>query len=137
MTATQGDTASATQGDTQPRPPSGTRASGRRLWADVLDKYELEEHELALLREMTRTVDLLDDLAAVVARDGLMVPGPGLIPRVHPGIVEARQLRIALARLSASLRLPAGEEGEQPAHLRRPQRRGAARGAYGIKGLVS
>ncbi len=117
--------------------PAGTGASGRRLWRDVLVKYELEEHELALLREMVRTVDLLDDLAAAVDRDGLMVPGPGLTQRVHPAAVEARQARIALSRLSASLRLPAGEEGDQPKHLRRPQRRGGARGPYGIRGVAS
>ena len=63
-------------------------------------------------------------------------PGPGLTQRVHPAIVEARQLRIALARLSASLRLPAGEEGDEPQHLRRPQRRGAARGVYGVRGVA-
>lgn len=120
-----------------PRPPVGTGASGRRLWRDVLGSYELEEHELALLREMVRTVDQLDDLAAIVDAEGTMVPGPALTRRVHPAIVEARQLRLALARLSASLRLPAGEEGDQPKHLRRPQRRGGARGAYGIRGLVS
>jgi len=119
-----------------PKPPAGTRASGRRLWDDVLRVYELEEHELALLREMVRTVDLLDDLAEIVRRDGAMVPGPGLVMRVHPAIVEARQLRIALARLSASLRLPAGEEGDQQP-TRRPQRRGGARGTYGIRGAVS
>lgn len=102
----------------------------------MLDVYELEQHEVALLREMVRTVDLLDDLAAIVAAEGTMVPGPGLTQRVHPAIVEARQMRIALSRLSASLRLPAGEEGDQPAHLRRPQRRGAARGAYGIRGVA-
>lgn len=119
------------------RPPAGTGPSGRKLWRSVLDVYELEQHETALLIEMCRTVDLLDDLAAIVAAEGTMVPGPGLTMRVHPAIVEARQLRIALARLSASLRLPAGEEGDQPKHLRRPQRRGGARGTYGIRGLVS
>jgi hypothetical protein len=120
-----------------PKPPAGTGPAGRRLWADVLEKYELEEHELSLLREMVRTVDLLDGLAAIVARDGLMVPVLPAGEKVHPAAVEARQARISLARLSASLRLPAGEEGDQPAHLRRPQRRGGARGTYGIKGLVS
>jgi len=42
-----------------------------------------------------------------------------------------------LARLSASLRLPAGEEGDRPQHLRRPQRRGGARGVYGVRGAAS
>lgn len=120
-----------------PHAPPGTGSSGRRLWRDVLEKYDLEEHEMALLKEMVRTVDLLDDLAAVTARDGVMVPGPALTTRVNPAIVESRQLRLALARLSASLRLPAGEEGDQAQHLRRPQRRGGARGAYGIRGVVA
>lgn len=119
-----------------PRAPAGAGPSGRRLWADVLGKYELEEHETAILTEMCRTVDTLDRLAAVVKRDGLMVPVLPSGEKVHPALVEARQLRLALARLSASLRLPAGEEGDQPAHLRRPQRRGGARGAYGIRGVA-
>jgi hypothetical protein len=112
-----------------PTVPPGTKASGRRLWRDVLGKYELEEHELAMLREMVRTVDLLDSLAAIVEKDGPMVGG-----RMHPALVEARQLKIALARLIAALRLPAGEEGEQE---RRPQRRVGARGVYGIRGSAS
>lgn len=127
---------SATERDT-PSPPEGCGASGLALWRSVLDAYQLEQHEIALLREMARTVDTLDELAAIVANEGAMVPGPGLTQRVHPAIVEARALRLALARLSASLRLPAGEEGDEPAHLRRPQRRGGARGAYGIRGVVA
>jgi len=105
------------------------------LWADVLGRYELEEHELALLREMVRTVDALDGLAAVVARDGLV---DAVSQRVHPAAVEARQLGIALARLSASLRLPAGDEESQDHQkgARRPQRRTGARGVYRIKGVL-
>ena len=45
-----------------PKPPPGTGVNGGKLWRDVLDAYELEEHELALLREAVRTVDQLDDL---------------------------------------------------------------------------
>lgn len=118
-------------------PPEGTCESGRRLWTSVLEEYDLEEHELALLREMVRTVDLLDDLDETVRRDGLMVPGPGLAMRVHPAAVEARQQKIALARLSAALRLPAGEEEDTQKGARRPQRRVGARGVYGIRGVVS
>ena len=32
-----------------PAPPKGTKTNGGRLWRDVLGKYELEQHELALL----------------------------------------------------------------------------------------
>ena len=79
-----------------PTPPKGTRTGGRRLWHDVLAKYQLEQHELALLREAVRTVDDLDALAAVLASEGVVTHGQ---QRVHPALVEARQLRIALARL--------------------------------------
>ena len=102
-----------------PGPPKGTQASGRRLWRSVLDEFDLDEHELALLRESVRTVDQLDALAEIVAADGPMLDG-----KMHPALVESRQLRLVLARLLASLRLPEGEDDE------RPQRRGAARAPY-------
>lgn len=116
-----------------PKAPSGTGPAGRKLWRSVVEKYELEEWEMAILRELVRTVDQLDELAAIVATEGMMAPGPGLTTRVHPALTEARQLRLAMARLSASLRMPVGKEGDQPSHLRRPQRRGGARGTYGLR----
>jgi hypothetical protein len=114
-------------------PPPGTKAAGRRLWDDLLADYELDEHELALLREAVRTVDLLDALARIVADEGPMVDTPAG-PRVHPAAVEARQQRLTLARLLASLRLPAGESGDEKEGTRRPQRRSGLRGVYGIRG---
>ena len=122
--------------DSIPKAPTGTRAAGKRLWDAVLADYVLEQHELGLLREMVRTTDLLDELDAVIRRDGLIVAGPGGADRVHPAAVEARQARIALARLSAALRLPAGEEGDTQKDARRPQRRVGARGVYRIKGVA-
>lgn len=112
-------------GEKAPTAPKGTRASGRRLWSSVVDRYELEEHEAALLREAVRLVDLLDELQAVVDRDGPLL-GTGEKRRVHPAAVEARQSRIALARVLAALRLPDADSGK------RPQRRLGARGVYGI-----
>lgn len=88
------------------------------MWADVLTRFEVDEHELALLREACRTVDQLDVLAGMLADEGLI-----LVDKPHPALVESRQLRIVLTRLLASLRLP--DEA-----MVRPQRRGAARGAY-------
>jgi hypothetical protein len=118
-----------------PGPPRGTRANGAKLWRDVLERYELEEHELALLRETVRCVDTLDQLAAITAREGLIVEGPqGSKP--HPAVVEARQARIALARLTAALRLPAGDVND-PVAGRRPQRRVGVRGVYGVRAVVS
>lgn len=120
-----------------PKPPTELRTSGRKLWKAVQSEYELEEHERALLLEMCRTVDSLDRLAAVVAIEGELVTTRLGEQKAHPALVESRQLKIAFARLSAALRLPAGDEGDHQAGARRPQRRVGARGTYGIKGSVS
>ncbi len=117
-----------------PNPPAGAGKAGTALWRAVLAEYELEEHELLLLREAVRTVDVLDDLTAQVAADGSVVESPQGT-KAHPALVEARQQRIALARLLAALRLPAGEESEVGGD-RRPQRRMGVRGVYGVSGVA-
>lgn len=114
-----------------PRPPAGTLAAGKRLWTSILDRYELEEHEMALLVEMVRTVDVLTRLDTTIRAEGVTIDGGESGPKVHPAVVEARQQRQALARLRAALRLP--EEDEAGAD-RRPQRR-AVRGAYGPRAV--
>jgi len=114
-----------------PDPPDGAGPSGQALWADVLAKYVLEEHEQALLREAVRSVDQLDTLHAIIDRDGPIIDGPNGAPRNHPAAVEARQLRIALARIIAALRLPADDDGDTA--LSRPQRRSGVRGPYAMK----
>ena len=92
------------------------KASGKALWHQVHVEYELEEHEAGLLLTMCRTRDRLDDLAAIVSREDVIESGTG---RVHPALVEHRQQAIAYARLSAALRLPAGDEND-PAAKRCP-----------------
>lgn len=105
-----------------PRAPQGLGPAGRRLWRSVLAEFELSEHERVLLQQSCRVVDELDAFAEVIAREGVMAPDGA---RAHPAVVESRQLRLALTRLLATLRMPAGlDEGV-------PQHRGGARGAYG------
>jgi hypothetical protein len=110
------------------------RAPGKRLWSSIVDEFDLDEHELAMLVEATRTVDALDLLDARVRTEGPIVSSPQGA-KANPALVEARQQRIALARLLAVLRLPSGEASDQKPGSR-PQRRVGARGAYGIRGSV-
>ncbi len=119
---------------TVPAAPRGAKAAGRRLWLSVVDLYELDEHEMVLLREAVRVVDLLAELHAVVERDGPMLTAPDGAVRTHPAAVEARQSRIALARLIGVLRLPTGDDGEVAAGAR-PQRRVGVRGTYGVRAV--
>lgn len=119
----------------KPKAPSGLRAPGRRLWASVAADYELDEHETALLIETCRTVDLCDELETELRRSGAIVDSPQG-RKANPAAVELRQQRIALARMLAALRLPAGDVGDQ-VQGRRAQRRVGVRGTYGIRGIVS
>lgn len=110
-----------------PDPPVGLKVAGAILWTDVQKRYELESHEERLLLEMCRTADLLDELAAILRREGAIEENTG---RAHPALVESRQLKIAFARLSAALRLPSGDEGDHQKGARRPQRKVGVRGVY-------
>jgi hypothetical protein len=107
-----------------PKPPAGTGDAGQRLWDSVCEQYDLETHELVLLREATATLDVLAELDTAVRRDGTLTPSGS---KVHPAVVESRQQRIVLARLMAALRLPSGDESD------RPQRRVGVRGTYGLR----
>ena len=110
-----------------PKAPAGLGASGRRLWRSVVTDFDLDEHELVLMRQACRTADLCDRLEKQLDRDELMAStSQGL--RVHPAASELRQQRIALARLLVALRVPADE-----ADTRSGQRRGI-RGFYGLGG---
>lgn len=111
-----------------PAPPVGTRAAGRRLWRSVLASFDLDEHELTLLRQAVCTADLCDLLQSIVDVEGLV-----LEDRAHPALVELRQQRILLARLIVALRVPMGEQ--EDAAPSRTQYRGV-RGVYGIRGTA-
>ncbi|GAA4399076.1 hypothetical protein GCM10023153_24710 [Ornithinibacter aureus] len=115
--------------------PTGLKAAGRRLWRSVVDEYELEEHEAALLLQACRIVDRLDGIDVELEGAALVVPGERGSTKAHPLLGEQRGQMLALSRLLASLRLPSGDQ-EAGEGLRRPQRRGASRGAYGIRGAV-
>jgi hypothetical protein len=123
-----------TEGNGTQRPPQGLQAEGIKLWQAVTVDYELDQHELALLLAAGRTVDRLEDIAEALQAAPLTVENKRGDMIVQPLLVEQRQQSLVLARLVASLRLPSGEteEGE----LIRPQRRGAARGSYGIRGIA-
>lgn len=113
--------------------PAGSKAAGRRLWRAILEKYELEEHELELLRQACRTADLCAELQVVIDRDGPMVANRFREMVPHPAVIELRQQRVVLARLIAALRVPDDSAGAGA----RPQRRGGARGVYRLRSVGS
>jgi hypothetical protein len=108
--------------------PEDTGPDGRRLWNAISREYEMEEHELVLLRQAVRVADTCTDLQALLDRDGLLVRN-----RIHPASVELRQQRLLLGRLIVALRVPSGDTGDEEG-APRTQYRGL-RGPYAPRGL--
>lgn len=102
--------------------PRGLKAAGTRLYETSTTEYEWAEHELALLEEACRVRDRIVELDAAVKDDGLMITS-SQGARLHPAVGEARQQRLTLARLLASLQIP-GMDDDLP----------AARGVRGVYG---
>jgi len=112
--------------------PSGLGSAGRTLWRDACGSYEFDVHEALLLLQACRTADRLDRLEVAAAAGPVTVTNHRGDQVAHPALVESRQQSITLARLLAALRMPSGEQGDL---LPRPQRRGAPRGAYGVRAV--
>ncbi|MGW6905677.1 hypothetical protein [Streptomyces sp. NPDC054940] len=110
--------------------PSGLGESGLALWESVAGKFGLEVYEQQLLLQACRSADLLDRLAEQAAASGLSVTNAKGDVVTAPWITEHRQQSANLARMIASLRIPDEED-------QRPQRRGALRRSYGIRGSVA
>lgn len=115
-----------------PLPPADlvARGRGRTFWRAVLAAHELRPDEVELLAEVCRMLDLLDALRVTAMRDGLTMDG-----RMHPAVVEARQVRQEVRRYLAQLAIPdpGGEVGEVPpevANLRTIKARKAARARW-------
>lgn len=89
--------------------PAGLKSGGRRLWRTVTDDYDLGEHEQVILLEACRTVDALQALEDIIVAEGVTNVSPQGV-RAHPALVEARQQRVTLAKLVASLRIPLDDD---------------------------
>jgi hypothetical protein len=97
--------------------------SGRKLYKAIEAKYELVDHERALLYEAARTLDLIDRLVEAIGPEVIDVDGK--VPRP---VVELRQQRLVFGRLISALRVP-----DIDADVARPIHR-PARGFYTVKG---
>ncbi len=94
------------------RAPDDLGDAGRELWQSIVDDLgadlELEPRELAILAAAGRQADVVARLEQIADADGETVPAPGGTVKLHPAVSEARQGRVALARLLGELKLPSG-----------------------------
>jgi hypothetical protein len=93
------------------KPPSGLRASGKRLWVSVAEKYVLTAAEVEMLGQACRTADELDRLEkAVRVLPELTTRGSTGQLKPHPLLAEVRAHRLLLERLTTALCLPNEDE---------------------------
>lgn len=102
--------------------PAGTGTAGKRLWRAVTTAFDLEQHELELLRQTVAVLDSCETLQAVTAAQGMLVED-----RATAATVELRLQRVLLVKLLADLRVPDADDT-------RPPQRPGSRGAYGRRG---
>ncbi len=91
------------------RAPAGLTASGAALWRAVTADFDLDQHDLLVLKEACRCADRLDALTAEATKHGLTSVNKRGDLIASPLLAEARQQQIVFTRLIASLRMPVGE----------------------------
>jgi hypothetical protein len=93
----------------------------RSIARSLLDGWELDEREEAILRLAARQADDLARLEKAISRDGAMALGSAGQPVVNPAITEARQARLAIGRLLGTLHLPDADQEPKTLAARRNQ----------------
>lgn len=68
----------------------------RRVWSLTAGRWEL----LSLAEQLA---DRIGELEAAISADGLTSTSKGGLVRLHTGVVEARQSRVALARVLSDI----------------------------------
>ena len=114
--------------------PSDLSSGGRALWVAISEAHELDAPQRVTLLEACRSKDRLDKLDEVLRGDGdtwmrltedvRSEDGTIYELRITQALAQANATANLLKQLLASLRLPDAATG------RKPQQRGAARGAY-------
>jgi hypothetical protein len=99
--------------DQEPVIPLGE--AGRVLWDAVAPDLELEDRERALLTLAADQFEELELLKAKIREEGIEGEGYKGQKRTSPHATEARQQRLAIARLLGMLAIPPGdEESDKP-----------------------
>jgi hypothetical protein len=91
----------------------GLGAAARRLWDVTLERFELSAHEQIMLREICKTIDIIEDLTKIVEAEGVVQQKTFRDIAVHPVLTQLRAQRLCLSKLVKDLRLPLGLEPER------------------------
>ena len=116
-----------------PKPPTGLRAPGKRLWDEVVSKFIPTAGELEILRQAVRCTDEADKWERELRKQPALILGSMGQLRPNPLIKVLQDHRLLIRRLVDSLNIPDEEEevgmtGRQRHAARRTGPLGTARG---------
>jgi hypothetical protein len=97
------------------------------LWVELTRSYEYGPRELQVLAAAARQADDIAQMEALLAHEGLVVPGSRGQLRLSPVLGELRLARLALERLLGALSLPEADEVPRSAASVRAQKAARAR----------
>ena len=89
-----------------PSPPKDLAADGRTAWRRLTAKYEFAVHELDLLAEYCRTLDMLAALRKELAAGPLTVHSPQAGPMINRAVDAIRAAQGELRRLAEAIGFP-------------------------------
>ena len=96
-----------------PKPPAGLRRGGAALWRRIVATIDVEPWEAEHLRLACEQRDLADDLARLLAEQGLVVTGSLGQEKLNPAAAELRAARAAVSAHLARLKWPEAESGRR------------------------
>jgi phage terminase small subunit len=110
-----------------PNPPSHLSAKGARLFASILERYELDPEGIATLTMAIEAHDLAATARRKLKDEGLIVDGPGGRPMAHPCVGIHRDCLASWRQLLGQLGIPADTDEPQGRTIRGQYRPKAAR----------
>jgi phage terminase small subunit len=88
-----------------PAPPAHLSADSKKFWRWAVDAFEMEPHDLKLLRLACENLDGAEASRQQVEKDGrIYLDGKGK-PRNHPSVAQHRDCSVTAARILRELRL--------------------------------
>lgn len=114
--------------------PAKLGTEGRRLWSEIVDRYDLRPDEIRVLADACREADIVERLELELRDAPLMVKGSQGQLVASPLVSEVRQHRTVVAALLKALHLPdTDSQGAQKAQKDSEAARAAARARWDRK----
>lgn len=110
-----------TSPDPRPGPPGHLSSKATALWRSIVDRYELEDEELATLTLALEAWDIAQTARRTLGREGQMIEDRFGQTKPHPAIQVHRDALASWARLTSQLGIPADPADNRPSRDTRGQ----------------